>query len=234
MSDVWTEVDAYLASLFADDDVLQAAVERSRAEGLPEIAVSPMQGRLLHLMARSMRARAILEVGTLGGYSAIWLGRALPADGRMITLEVDPHHARVARANLDAAGLGNVAVMLGPARASMPALVLEKAGPFDVIFIDADKVGYPEYLRWSLQLIRPGGLIIADNVVRHGEILDGASADESTQAIREFNAMIAADPRLDATVIQTVGVKGHDGLAFAVVRDESERRVSLPTTNFEP
>ncbi|HEX6538308.1 MAG TPA: O-methyltransferase [Candidatus Dormibacteraeota bacterium] len=219
MSEAWTAVDDYLAGLFPDDDILRAAVERSRAEGLPEIAVSPMQGRLLHLIARSMRARSILEVGTLGGYSAIWLGRALPDDGRMITLEVDPHHARVARANLDAAGLGNVAVMLGPARASMPALVLEKAGPFDLIFIDADKVGYPEYLRWSLQLTHRGGLIIADNVVRHGAILDAAGADESTQAIRDFNAMLAADPRLDATVIQTVGVKGHDGLAFAVVRE---------------
>ena len=218
MSEVWTDVDTYLASLFPDDDILRAAVERSRAEGLPEIAVSSMQGRLLYLMARSMGAKSILEVGTLGGYSAIWLGRALPIDGRMITLEVDPHHARVARANLEAAGLSNVVVRLGPARASMPALVLEEVEPFDLIFIDADKVGYPDYLRWSLQLIRKGGLIIADNVVRHGTILDAGSTDESTRAIREFNALIAADPRLDATVIQTVGVKGHDGLAFALVR----------------
>lgn len=219
MSEVWTEVDAYLGSLFPDDRALNSALERSRAEGLPEIAVSAMQGRWLHLMARSMGARDILEVGTLGGYSAIWLGRALPPDGQMITLEVDAHHAEVARANLDAAGVNNVEVRLGPARSTMPALVEERPGSFDLIFIDADKVGYPDYLRWSLQLTRRGGMIIADNVVRHGAIIEAASSDPSVQAIREFNAMLAAEPRLEATIIQTVGVKGHDGLAFAVVRD---------------
>ena len=218
MSEVWSDVDAYLSSLFPDDAVLQAAVERGRAEGLPEIAVSPMQGRLLNILARSIGARAILEVGTLAGYSAIWLGRALPPDGTMITLEVDAHHAEVARANLDSAGLHNVEVRVGPARATMPQLVSDGAGPFDVIFIDADKVGYPDYLRWSLELSRPGSLIIADNVVRHGEILDAGTADASNSAIREFNAMLAAEPRVDATVIQVVGVKGHDGLAFAVVK----------------
>jgi predicted O-methyltransferase YrrM len=137
----------------------------------------------------------------------------------MITLEVDAHHAAVARANLKAAGLANVEVRLGPARATMPALIDEHAGPFDLVFIDADKVGYPEYFRWSLELTRRGGVIIADNVVRHGGILDADSGDASVQAIREFNAMLAAEPRVDATIIQTVGVKGHDGLAFAVVRD---------------
>lgn len=218
MSEVWTDVDAYLGSLFPDDAVLTAAVERGRAEGLPEIAVSPMQGRLLNILARAMGARSILEVGTLAGYSAIWLGRALPRDGRMITLEVDAHHADVARANLDAAGLPNVEVRLGPARTSMPQLIQESAGPFDMIFIDADKVSYPDYFRWSLDLSRPGTLIIADNVVRHGNILDAGTADESSRAIREFNAMLAAEPRVDATVIQVVGVKGHDGLAFAVVK----------------
>ena len=218
MSEVWTDVDAYLGRLFPDDAVLQAAVERGRAEGLPDIAVSPMQGRLLHILARGMPARAILEVGTLAGYSAIWLGRALPPDGRMITLEVDAHHAAVARANLDAAGLPNVEVRVGPARTTMPQLIAELEGPFDLIFIDADKVGYPDYLRWSIDLSRPGSLIIADNVVRHGGILDPNSGDASVRAIRDFNAMLAAEPRLDATVIQTVGVKGHDGLAFAAVR----------------
>ena len=219
MSEVWTDVDAYLGSLFPDDPALSSALERSRAAGLPEIAVSPMQGRWLHLMAQSMGARAILELGTLGGYSAIWLGRALPPDGHMITLEVDAHHADVARANLDAAGVNNVEVRLGPARSTMPALVDERPGSVDLTFIDADKVGYPDYLRWSLQLTRPGGMIIADNVVRHGEIIDAESGDPSVQAIREFNAMLAAEPRLEATIIQTVGLKGHDGLAFAVVRD---------------
>ena len=218
MSEVWTDVDAYLTSLFPDDAILQAAVARAQREGLPEIAVSPMQGRLLNVLARSIGARTILEVGTLAGYSALWLGRALPPDGHMITLEVDAHHAQVARANLDAAGLQNVEVRLGPARATMPQLIDESAGPFDLIFIDADKVGYPDYLRWSLDLSRPGSLIIADNVVRHGEILDADSADASNRAIREFNAMLAAEPRLDATVVQVVGVKGHDGLAFAVAR----------------
>ena len=218
MSEVWADVDAYLGSLFPDDAVLRAAVERGRAAGLPEISVSPMQGRLLNILARSVGARAILEVGTLAGYSAIWLGRALPADGHMVTLEVDAHHAEVARANLDAAGLSNVEVRLGPARATMPQLIEERAGPFDIIFIDADKVGYPDYFRWSLELSRPGTLIIADNVVRHGEILDADTADASNRAIREFNAMVAAEPRVDATVVQVVGIKGHDGLAFAVVR----------------
>ena len=217
VSEVWTDVDAYLTSLFPDDAILQAAVARGRAEGLPEIAVSPMQGRLLNILARSIGARTILEVGTLAGYSAIWLGRALPPDGRMITLEVDSHRADVARANLDSAGLQNVEVRLGPARVTMPQLIDESAGLFDLIFIDADKVGYPDYLRWSLELSRPGSLIIADNVVRHGEILDAATADASNRAIREFNAMLAAEPRVDATVVQVVGVKGHDGLAFAVV-----------------
>lgn len=218
MSEIWTDVDAYLGSLFPDDAVLRAAVERSRAEGLPEIAVSPMQGRLLNILARAMGARSILEVGTLAGYSAIWLARALPSGGRLITLEVDAHHAAVARANLDAAALPNVEVRVGPARATMPQLIAESAGPFDLIFIDADKVGYPDYFRWSLDLSRPGTLIIADNVVRHGEILDDATGDASNRAIREFNAMIASEPRVDATILQVVGVKGHDGLAFATVR----------------
>ena len=218
MSEIWTDVDTYLGTLFPDDAVLRDSVERGRAEGLPEIAVSPMQGRLLNLLACAMGARSILEVGTLAGYSAIWLGRALPADGRMITLEVDAHHADVARANLDAAGLHNVEVRLGPARTTMPQLIDESAGPFDLIFIDADKVGYPDYWRWSLELSRAGTLIIADNVVRHGDILDPNTTDVSSRAIREFNAMIAADSRVDATVLQVVGVKGHDGLAFAVVR----------------
>ena len=217
--ETWTAVDDYAAELLVpQDEALQSALESSRAAGLPQIQVSRAQGKWLHLLARAIGARNILELGTLGGYSAIWLGRALRPDGRMITLEVDAHHAQVARANLDSAGLENVEVRVGPARDTMRQLVAEGAGPFDLVFIDADKVGYPDYLRLSLELTRSGSLIIADNVVRHGGILDPDTADASNRAIREFNAMLAAEPRVDATVVQVVGVKGHDGLAFAVVR----------------
>lgn len=216
--ELWAEVDAYLASLFPLDQATDAALERSREAGLPEIAVSPMQGRLLHLLARSIGARTILEVGTLGGYSAIWLARALPATGLLVTLETDAHHAEVARGNISAAGLTNVDVVVGNAHESMPQLISNHAGPFDMVFIDADKAAYPDYLRWSLRLTRVGSIIVADNVVRHGEILD-ASGGADVQGLRDFNRMLADDERLFTTIIQTVGVKGHDGLAFAVVRD---------------
>lgn len=215
---LWSDVDAYLASLFPPDPAVDATLERSREAGLPEIAVSPMQGRLLHLLARSIDSRTILEVGTLGGYSAIWLARALPPTGLLVTLEANAHHAEVARGNIGAAGLTNVDIVVGDAHESMPQLISNHAGPFDLVFIDADKAAYPDYLRWSLQLTRAGSMIVADNVVRHGEILDaGAGAD--VQGLRDFNQMLASDERLFATVIQTVGVKGHDGLAFAMVRD---------------
>lgn len=217
--DLWSDVDRQLASLFPTDRALDAALAGSREAGLPEIAVSPMQGRLLHLLARSISARSILEIGTLGGYSAIWLARALPPDGLLVTLEADPHHAEVARANIAAAGLTQVDVVVGAAQESMPQLISNHAGPFDMVFIDADKGGYPDYLRWSLELTRPGSIIVADNVVRHGEILQAQSPSADVQGIRTFNRMLAEEPRLLATVVQTVGVKGHDGLAFAIVLD---------------
>lgn len=217
--DTWNAVDRYIAdTLLPPDPALEAAVKSSDAAGLPPIAVAPNQGKLLHLLARAMGARRILEVGTLGGYSTIWLARALPEGGRMVTLEFEPRHAEVARANLARAGLADrVEVRVGRAIDSMPGLLDEGLAPFDLVFIDADKEGYPGYLEWSLRLTRKGSLIVADNVVRNGKVTDAASTDRSVQGVRRFNAMLAAEPRVDATVIQTVGVKGWDGLAFALV-----------------
>jgi predicted O-methyltransferase YrrM len=180
--------------------------------------VAPNQGRLLQLMARSQGARRILEIGTLGGYSTIWLGRALPPDGRLVTLEYEPKHAEVARANLARAGLENVVeIRLGRAVDTLAALVDEGTEPFDLVFIDADKPGYTDYLARSLQLTRPGSLIVADNVVRSGAVADPTSRDEMVLGIRRFLDQVAAEPRLSSTVIQTVGVKGYDGLSFSVV-----------------
>ena len=186
--------------------------------GLPAISVSPNQGRLLHILALSHGARNILEIGTLGGYSAIWLARALPPGGRLITLEADPHHAEVARANLARAGLAEVAdVRLGKALDTLPQLAAEGHDPFDLVFIDADKVNTAAYFAWALKLTRRGSLIITDNVVRDGAVLDAASHDASVQGVRRFLEAMAAEPRVVATAIQTVGSKGYDGLAFAVV-----------------
>lgn len=217
--DTWNAVDRYIAdTLLPPDPALEAAVKASDAAGLPPIAVAPNQGKLLHLLARAMGARRILEVGTLGGYSTIWLARALPEGGRMVTLEFEPRHAEVARANLARAGLADrVEVRVGRAIDSMPGLLDEGLAPFDLVFIDADKVGYPDYLAWSLKLTRKGSLIVADNVVRNGKVADAASTDANVQGVRRFNAMLAAEPRVEATAIQTVGVKGWDGLAFALV-----------------
>lgn len=220
----WTAVDSYLADLFVGSDpALDAALAASDAAGLPQIAVSPTHGKLLHLLARSVMtnsgpgARKILEIGTLGGYSTIWLARALPADGRLITLEFNPKHAEVARANIARAGLaGKVEVQAGKALDTLPSLVAE--APFDLVFIDADKEGYCDYFAWSLKLTRPGSLIVADNVVRKGAVTDPASPDAMVQGIRRFNQMLAAEPRVAATAIQTVGVKGYDGFAIAVVK----------------
>ncbi|MEP7361576.1 MAG: O-methyltransferase [Chloroflexota bacterium] len=218
--DRWSAVDDHLVELFGlDDDVLRAAVAGGVAAGMPQIQVSAALGRFLNLQARAVSARRILEVGTLAGYSSIWLARALPADGRLVTLELEPRHAEVARANLARAGLGDVAeVRVGPAAESLAALVADKVGPFDLVFIDADKDGYPDYLELSLQLSRPGTLIIADNVVRGGAIIDADSPDSRVQGIRRFNEMLARDPRVDATILQTVGTKGYDGIAYALVR----------------
>ncbi len=215
----WTAVDRYLTELLLPaDPVLAAALEASTAAGLPPIHVSPPQGRLLELLARLQGARSILEIGTLGGYSTIWLARALPPGGRLVTLEVDPKHAAVARANFARAGLdGAIDLRLGPALDTLPLLVAEGAGPFDLIFIDADKAGYPDYLPWALRLARRGSVIIADNVVRHGAVADAASGDAAVQGVRRFNALLAAERRVSATAIQTVGSKGYDGFALALV-----------------
>jgi predicted O-methyltransferase YrrM len=215
----WADVDRYLTELFGGSDpVLDAALAASDAAGLPAIQVSAQQGALLHLLARSIGARAVLEVGTLGAYSTIWLGRALPPGGRLVTLEAQPTHAEVARANLGRAGLAEVAeVRLGPAAESLAQLAAAGGDPFDLVFIDADKPGYPEYLSWALRLTRPGSLIIGDNVIRNGKIADPDSDDPNVLGVRRFLELIAADPRLTATTLQTVGVKGYDGLTIALV-----------------
>jgi predicted O-methyltransferase YrrM len=219
--DQWSAVDSYIADLFlAPDPALEAALASSAAAGLPAISVSPTQGKLLHVLARVQGARRILEIGTLGGYSTIWLARALPADGRLISLEIDPRHADVAQTNLDRAGLSSaVEIRLGPALDTLPKLVREGRGPFNLIFIDADKPGYADYLKWSLKLARKGTLIIADNVVRKGAVADPGSKDENVQGIRKFNEALAAEKRVTTTVIQTVGSKGYDGLALILVTD---------------
>jgi predicted O-methyltransferase YrrM len=213
--DQWTAVDRYITDLFVrSDPALDAALEASTEAGLPAINVSPNQGKLLFLMAKMKGARSILEIGTLGGYSTIWLARALPAGGRLVTLEVNAEYAAVARRSFARAGLADVIeLQLGPALDTLPKL----AGPFDMIFIDADKQSYPDYLPWAVRLSRPGSLIVADNVVRSGAVIDANSADPAIQGMRRFNAALAAEPRLIATAIQTVGVKGYDGFAVIVV-----------------
>jgi predicted O-methyltransferase YrrM len=214
---LWAAVDRYIDNvLVAPDAALDAALEASSKAGLPAIAVSPSQGKLLHLMARAQGARRILEIGTLGGYSTIWLARALPEDGRLITLEADRKHAEVARANIARAGLSDIVdLRLGEALTTLPALASE--GPFDLAFIDADKENNASYFSWALKLSRKGSLIIVDNVVRDGEVADKSSRDPSVLGVRRMFDLMAAEPRVSATAIQTVGLKGHDGLAIAVV-----------------
>lgn len=217
--ELWTRVDGYIAdTLIGSDRALEDALRDSDAAGLPSIAVSSAYGQLLHLLVRGMSAKRILEIGTLGGYSAIWLARGLPPDGRLVTLELSSKHAKVARTNIDRAGVGSRAeIRVGPAQDSLRALAAEHAAPFDFVFIDADKAGYPDYLRLSLPLCRPGAMIVADNIVREGEVANAASTDENVRAVRAFNEALAADPRVKATIIQTVGVKKYDGFALAVV-----------------
>jgi predicted O-methyltransferase YrrM len=217
--DLWTEVDNYFIDLFLPPDAaLDAALQASEAAGLPAIAVAPNQGKLLMLLAQLRGARTILEIGTLGGYSTIWLARALPADGRLISLEANAAHAEVARTNLARAGLGAlVEVRTGRALHTLPKLAAEGRGPFDLIFIDADKANTPDYFAWALKLSRRGALIIADNVVRDGAVIDANSDDPDVRGIRRFSELAAAEPRVSATVIQTVGRKGYDGLALALV-----------------
>jgi predicted O-methyltransferase YrrM len=216
----WNTVDKYITDLLIPaDPMLDAALQHSNAAGLPSIQVSPPQGKLLQLFAQLTGARWILEIGTLGGYSTIWLARALPADiGRLITLEAEPKHAEVARANIARAGLADIVdIRLGPAIEALPQLLSEGQGPFDLIFIDADKANTPNYFQWSLKLSRRGSLIIVDNVVRKGELANAESDDPDVQGMRRFNEMLAAETRASGTVIQTVGSKGYDGLAFVLV-----------------
>ncbi|HKD79653.1 MAG TPA: O-methyltransferase [Candidatus Angelobacter sp.] len=215
----WTAVDTYITDLFVPSDpALDAALSSSAAAGLPSIQVSAAQGKMLHLLARAVGARKILEIGTLGGYSTIWLARALPPGGSLITLEAAPKHAEVARANIARAGLAaTVDLRIGRAEETLPQLLAEGRGPFDLIFIDADKPGYSTYLGLSLPLARPGTLIIADNVVRKGQVSGASGGDANVQGIRAFNQALAAEKRVSATQIQTVGSKGYDGFALAVV-----------------
>jgi predicted O-methyltransferase YrrM len=220
----WTAVDSYITDLLVPPDpALDEALQTSAAAGLPPIAVPPNQGKLLQLLARVQGAHTILELGTLGGYSTIWLARALPSAGRLVTLEADPQYAEVARANIEQAGLADVVELrVGPAADSLAQLLAEGRGPFDLIFIDADKKSNPEYFEWALKLSRRGSLIITDNVVRAGAILDPDGEDPSQgnagiRGIRRFYEMLAREPRVSATAIQTVGSKGHDGFALALV-----------------
>jgi len=217
--ETFAAVDRFIGETVAvDDEALVAAVEAAAAAGLPEIQVSPPQGKLLHLLARSIGAKRILEFGTLGGYSTIWLARALPPGGTVLSLEAKAAYAEVARASIERAGLGDlVEVRVGPALETLVALEDEGARPFDLVFIDADKVNTPNYFAWSLDHVRPGALIVADNVVRGGTLADRHSNDVSAEAQRRLHEMLAAEPRVDATTMQTVGSKGHDGFTLALV-----------------
>ena len=219
MQDVWTAVDSYFGDLLiARDEKLDAALAANRKAGLPAIDVSRLQGKFLELLVRISGARRILEIGTLGGYSTIWLARGLPEGGRIVTLEFDPHHAEVARANLEHAGvLDRVDLRVGRAIDTLPKLENTADSPFDLIFIDADKESYPEYLDWTLRLSRVGTVIVADNVVRDGRVVEADCDDERVRGVRRFTERLAAEPRLNATVLQNVGTKGYDGLALAVV-----------------
>ncbi len=219
MQDIWSEVDRYFGDQLAPSDrALDAALKANEKEGLPTIDVTWFLGKFLDLLVRIARAKRVLEIGTLGGYSTIWMARALPDDGQVVSLELDPHHAEVARANLRNAGLlHKVDLRVGRASESLADLDAGDAEPFDLIFIDADKSGYPEYLDWSLKLSRPGTVIVADNVVRDGKVIQPENPDPDIKGVRRFTELVAAEPRLSATVLQTVGSKGYDGFAVAVV-----------------
>ena len=217
--DLFAAVDRFIGETIAsEDEGLRGAVAVAEAAGLPSIQVSPPQGKLLQLLVRLVGAKKILEFGTLGGYSAILMARALPADGRLISLEANPDYAEVARGSIEAAGVGEkVEIRVGPALEALPALAEEGAGPFDLVFIDADKVNTPNYFEWALDRTRAGGLIVADNVVRDGSLADANDADEATRAQRRLHERLADEPRVDATTVQTVGVKGYDGFLVALV-----------------
>ena len=222
--DQWTAVDRYFGDLLVvSDDALEHALAANHAAGLPAHDVAPNQGKLLHLLTRLQGARTVLEIGTLGGYSTIWLARALPDDGRLVTLEADAGHAAVAAANIDRAGLSaRVELRVGAALDTLPRLAEERRPPFDVVFIDADKRNNPHYFSWALALTRPGSLIIVDNVVRGGAVLDPSSDDPSVEGVRRLTEMLAAERRVSATALQTVGAKGYDGLVIALVTDERD------------
>jgi predicted O-methyltransferase YrrM len=217
--ELWTAIDEYVNSrLIGADPILDEAREASLQGGLPDIAVAPNQGKFLYLLARIRGVKNVLEIGTLGGYSTIWLARALPEDGRLITLEAHAKHAEVARGNIERAGFAAIVELrVGKAADSLPELAAEGCEPFDLVFIDADKAGIPEYFEWALKLSHPGTLIIVDNVIREGGILDSDSTDLNIQGVRRFNEMLAAETRVSATCIQTVGTKGHDGFTLALV-----------------
>ncbi|WP_034996653.1 O-methyltransferase [Beijerinckia mobilis] len=221
--ELWIEVDHYINDLFIKPDkefdtTLEKVLARSTAAGLPAINVAPNQGKLLSLLAQMIGARAILEIGTLGAYSTIWLARALPAGGFLISLEANADHAAVARANIEDAGFQDkVEVQLGPALETLPRIKAEGKGPFDLVFIDADKPSTPDYFLQALQLCRKGGIIIVDNVIRDGKVIDKTSTDPNVRGIRKFNQLVAAEPRVTATALQTVGSKGYDGLALIQV-----------------
>jgi predicted O-methyltransferase YrrM len=215
----WEAVDRFIADHFVEEDAaLQAALAESAKAGLPAINVAPNQGKLLMLLAQAMSARKILEIGTLGGYSTIWLARALPPEGRLVTLEANADYAKIARANIARAGLAErVELRVGRAQETLPKLEAEGAGPFDLIFIDADKPSTPEYFQWAVKLSRKGSLIVVDNVVREGAVLDAQSDNPHVKGLRRFYALAASDPRVTGTALQTVGAKGHDGLAILLV-----------------
>jgi predicted O-methyltransferase YrrM len=217
--ELWTAVDEYLnARLIGADPLLDEARAASLQGGLPDIAVAPNQGKLLHLLARIHGAKNILEIGTLGGYSTIWLARALPRDGSLITLEAEPKHAEVASANIARAGFAEIVdLRLGRAIDTLPRLEAEGRGPFDLVFVDADKASIPDYFTWALKLSRPGTLIIVDNVIRKGAVIEEENPDPNIQGVRRFNEMLAAETRVTATCIQTVGAKGYDGFTLALV-----------------
>ncbi len=213
-------VDQYISNLFHDEDDCLTAAEQSIIDsGIPQISVSPNQGKLLHILARLCNAKKILELGTLGGYSTIWMARALPENGALVTLEIDKKHAEVARQNFDRCGLSSrISIRPGKAIDILPQLVNEGSGPFDMIFIDADKPPYLEYFQWVLQLSRPGTLIIADNVIREGKVLLDESPDEMVSGVKRFNSYLAECSGVTATIFQTVGAKEHDGMAIAIVK----------------
>jgi predicted O-methyltransferase YrrM len=219
-NDLWTAVDQYISTnLIPTDPALEAALQSNAEAKLPTIDVAPNQGKFLHLLARIQGANRILEIGTLGGYSTIWLARALPPQGKLITLEVNPHHAKVAASNIARAGLTSlVEQRVGPALESLAQLHAENTAPFDFIFIDADKPNYPNYVEWAIRLSRPGTVIITDNVIREGAIIEADSTDPAVQGTRHLFEKLANEPRLDATALQTVGCKTHDGFILAIVK----------------